>query len=46
MIIKEKYKINEDLYTYQSMTHKVMFKKMNAKKGIKLFGEIEINRYV
>ena len=39
MIIKEKYNVNEDVDTYPSLSHKVMFTKMNAKKGIKLFGE-------
>ena len=42
MIIKEKYNINENVDTYQSLSHKVMFTQMNAKKGIKLFGEREI----
>ena len=39
MMIKEKYNFNEDVDTYQSLPHKVMFTQMNAKKKIKLFGE-------
>ena len=39
MMIKEKFNINEDVDTYQSLSHKVMFTQMNAKKGITLFGE-------
>ena len=39
MMIKEKYNVNEDVYKYQSLSQKVMFTKMNSKKGIKLFGE-------
>ena len=37
MIIKEKYDINESVYTYESLSHKVMFTQMKAKNGIKLF---------
>ena len=39
MMIKEKYNINEDVDTYQSLSHKVIFTQMNAKKGINIFGE-------
>ena len=39
MMIKEKYNINEDVDTYQSLSHKVMFMQMNAEKGIQIFGE-------
>ena len=39
MMIKEKYNLNEDVDTYQSLSHKVIFTQMNAKKGIKLFLE-------
>ena len=42
IIIKEKYNINEDVYTYHSWSHKLMFTQINAKKVIKLFVEIEI----
>ena len=42
MMIKEKYNVNEDVDTYQSLSHKVIFTQMNAKKGIKLFVEIVI----
>ena len=38
MMIKEKYNVNEDIDTYQSLLHKVIFTQMNAKKEIKLFG--------
>ena len=34
MIIKEKYNVNEDVDTYQSLSHKVMFMQMNAEKGV------------
>ena len=36
---KEKYDINQDMDTYYSLACDVMFTQMNAKKGIKLFGE-------
>ena len=39
MMIKEKYNVNEYVYTYQSLSHKVMFTQMNTKKGIKIFVE-------
>ena len=39
MTIKEKYNFNEDVDTYQSLMHKVMFVQMNEKKRVKLFGE-------
>ena len=39
IMIKEKYNVNEDVYTYQSLFHKVIFTQMNSKKGIKLLGE-------
>ena len=37
MMIKEKYNANEDVDTYQSLSHKVMSTQMNAKQGMKLF---------
>ena len=37
MMIRGKYNVNEDVDTYQSLLHKVMFMLMNAKKGIKIF---------
>ena len=38
-MIKGKYNANEDVDTYQSLSHKAMFAQMNAKKGMKLSGE-------
>ena len=37
MMIKDKYNVNEDVDTHQSLSHKVIFTQMNAKKRIKLF---------
>ena len=37
--IKEKYNVNEDVDTYQSLLHKLMLTQINAKKGIKIFVE-------
>ena len=37
MMIKDKYNVNEDVDIYQSLSQKVMFTQINAKKGIKLF---------
>ena len=42
MMVKEKYNVNEDVDTYQSLSYKVMFMQINVKKGIKIFGEREI----
>ena len=42
MMIKDKYNVNEDVDIYQSLSQKVMFTQINAKKGIKLFWEIAI----
>ena len=42
-MINEEYNVNEDVDMYQSLSHNVMFTQLNAKKGIKLFGEIEIS---
>jgi hypothetical protein len=39
LMMKEKYDINHDMDSYQSIAHNVMFTQMSAKKGIKLFGE-------
>ena len=39
MMIEEKYNVNEDVDTYHSLSHKVTFTQMNAKKGINIFGE-------
>ena len=39
MMTKEKYIVNDGVYTYQSLSHKVIFTQMNANKGIKPFGE-------
>ena len=39
LMTKEKYDINKDMDTYYSLACDVMFTQMNAKKGIKLFGE-------
>ena len=39
LMTKEKYDINQDMDTYYSIACDVMFTQMNAKKGIKLFGE-------
>ena len=41
MMVKEKYNVNEDVDTYQSLSYKVMFMQINVKKGIKIFGERE-----
>ena len=41
-MINEKYIVNEDVDTYQSLLHKVISTQMNEKKGIKIFVEIEI----
>ena len=38
-MIKEKYNVNDDVDTYQSLFNKVIFTQMKAKKGIKLFRE-------
>ena len=37
MMIRENYIVNEDVDTYQSLLHRVMLKKINAKKGIEIF---------
>ena len=42
MMIRKKYEVNEDVDTYQSLLHKVMFMQITTKKGIQLFGEGEI----
>ena len=42
MMITENYNVNNDVYTYQTLSHKVMFMQMNAKKGIKILGERSI----
>ena len=42
MMIKDNYNANEDVDTHRSLLHKVVFTQMNAKKGIKIFGEREI----
>ena len=39
MIIKDNYNVHEDVYTYLSLSQKVIFTQMNAKKGVKIFGE-------
>jgi hypothetical protein len=39
MMVKENYDINQDMDSYMSLATKVMFTQMNAKKGIKRFGE-------
>ena len=41
-MMKEKYDINHDMDSYQSIAHDVMFTQMSAKKGIKLFGETAV----
>ena len=42
MMTKDKYNVNYDADTYQSLSHKAMFTQMNPKKAIKLFGEKSI----
>ena len=42
MMIKEKYNVNEGVDTHQSLSHRVLFTKIDANKGINILGEIEI----
>jgi hypothetical protein len=42
LMMKEKYDIHQDMDSYQSVAHDVMFTQMSAKKGIKLFGETAV----
>ena len=37
MMIREKYNVIEDVDTYHSLSRKLMFTQINAKKGIKIF---------
>ena len=39
MTIRENYNVNEDVDIYQPLYQNILFTQMNAKKGIKLFGE-------